>query len=176
MKSRNSENVPGKYEYIRSILKSLEKDSIDQSYEYDNFREIFKKYYVENLNFSNCAEMNFTASTFINENKYALEKIQKIEKLENQIFNATSNAAIWSTVGAAVFASLAPTFVGPVVVFAAATAIVGYLGKLKLDSDAENEARSLMGKLEEIEMKEIRIEAVRIENYGKESKKNQARG
>lgn len=143
MKNKNAQLV-SQHENIKSILKSLVEDSEQNSKEYKNLNRVLKNYYIQNLNYNDKEKATFTAINFIKNHKNTLEKIQNIERRENRLFSTTSNAALITTIGAAISASLAPALVGPAAAIAAATALAGYIGKLKLDNDAKDEVKNLI--------------------------------
>ncbi|MFC6631837.1 hypothetical protein [Microbulbifer taiwanensis] len=155
MKNEDNKKLVNQYQNIRSILKSLEKDSEQGSKDYENLNRMIRNYYMHNLNYGDKGKAAITASNFINNYKSSLKRIQDIEKRENRLFNTTSNAALLTTIGAAISASLIPTIVGPAAAIAAATALGGYIGKLKLDSDAKDEVKDLIENITKAGLEEL---------------------
>ncbi|QYJ77343.1 hypothetical protein [Shewanella acanthi] len=147
MNNDHDQQLVSQYESIKSILKSLEKDFEQESQEYETFNKVLRNYYVHELKYKDTDKAKYTALKFIENNKNTLKKIQSIEKRENRLFSTTSNVALLTTIGAAVSASLAPALVVPAAAIAAVTALGGYIGKLKLDNDAKDEAKYLIQKM-----------------------------
>ena len=131
---------------IKSLMRAIEKDSSVATNEH--VQQAISSWYKQHEGAMEAMAPLLKAREIIEKNQALLESLKEKERLERKIFRITSNAALITTVGAAVSATVLPAITVPAAVAASLAALGGYISKLKLDNDAMSGARKIVAEVE----------------------------
>lgn len=131
---------------IKAVIRAIEQDASVSTNEH--ITKAISHWYAQKEQAKDALGSLGRAQELIEKHKVLLDSIKEKERLERKIFRFSSNAALLTTVGAAISASVFPVATIPAVVAASVAALGGYVSKLKLDSDAMSEVRKMLAQEE----------------------------
>ena len=134
------------HDQIRAVMRAIEQDASLPTNEH--IKKAISLWYAQQEQANNAFKDAFAnldrAQEVIERHKALLDSIKGKERLERKIFQLSSNAALLTTVGAAISATVLPVVTIPAVVAASIAALGGYISKLKIDSDAMDEVKKML--------------------------------